>query len=194
MSRFVALAAAAFVLSAAPAAADDYAATARNIIPSGQYGAVPPPAGADQQALMYDALTPLFNHVTDADLQTDFKSEGFGVGPDGPARTETVPRAGVTILCDRFNVPHITGASRDDVTWAMGWVLQEDRGLLLAQARDAAKLAAIDAPKLYAFGLVVGLKQYTPTKQVDRMIERDQLRALHSAGPAGAAVLHDVDV
>jgi acyl-homoserine lactone acylase PvdQ len=46
-----------------------------------------------------------------------------------------VPRKGVTILRDKFNVPHITGKTHDDVTWAMGWVTEEDRGLLLAQAR-----------------------------------------------------------
>ena len=39
------------------------------------------------------------------------------------------------IVRDRFNVPHITGHTCDDVTWAMGWMLAEDRGLLLAQAR-----------------------------------------------------------
>ena len=67
----------------------------------------------------------------------------------------------------------------------MGWVLQEDRGLLLAQARDAARLAAIDAPNVYAFGLVVNLRQYTPTKAVDRMIARNGLRALRRAGKPG---------
>ncbi|MDA0169926.1 penicillin acylase family protein [Solirubrobacter taibaiensis] len=194
MSRIAAVAAAAFFASATPAVADDYASVARNIIPSGQYGSAPPPVGADEQALMYDALTPLFDQVTSEDLMTKFKSEGFGVGPDGPGRQETVPRAGVTIVRDRFNVPHITGRSRDDVTWAMGWVLQQDRGLLLAQARDAAKLAAIDAPNVYAFGLVINLRQYKPTPAVDRMIERDGLRALRGAGARGKAVLHDVDV
>ena len=129
MSRTVALAAVTFALAAAPAAADDYAAVARNIIPSGQYGSVPPPPGADEQALMYDALTPLFDQVSSDDLMTKFKSEGFGVGPDGPARPEPLPRAGVTVVRDRFNVPHITGQSRDDVTWAMGWLLQQDRGI-----------------------------------------------------------------
>ena len=56
--------------SAAPPAPTfaDHAIIARDIIPSGEYGDVPPPAGADQQAQMYDALTPLFNHVTNADL------------------------------------------------------------------------------------------------------------------------------
>src|SRR4051794_15107144 len=194
MSRIAALAALALLASAAPAAAEDYAATARNIIPSGQYGAFPPPPGADQQALMYDSLTPLFDQVTSDSLQTAFKSEGFGVGPDGPATPEAVPRAGVTIVRDRFHVPHITGASRDDVTWAMGWVLQSDRGLLLAQARDAAKLAALDAPNVYAFGLVINLHQYTPTKQVDELIEREGLAALKAAGAPGKAVLHDVGV
>src|SRR4051794_32629059 len=195
MSRIASLAVALFLAAATPAAANDYAAFARNIIPSGQYGSVPIPAGADEQARMYDSLTPLFDRVTAPDLMTAFKSERFGAQPeDGPTRVESVPRAGVTILRDRFNVPHITGKSRDDATWAMGWVLQEDRGLLLAQARDAARLAAIDAPNIYAFGLITNLKQYTPTKQVDRMIERDGLRALRSAGPRGTAVLHDIDV
>ena len=188
------LAAVAFILVVAPASANDYASTARNIIPSGQYGSVPPPAGADVQAQMYDALTPRFDQVTDADLLADFKSEAFGVGPDGPARPESVPHQGVTILRDRYDVPHITGKSRDDVTWAMGWVLEEDRGLLLAEARGPARLAAIDAPNIYAFGLIANLKTYTPTKQVDRMIDRAQTRALRSQGAAGRAVLHDIDV
>jgi acyl-homoserine lactone acylase PvdQ len=107
---------------------------------------------------------------------------------------EPVPRPGVTIVRDRFNVPHITGNSRDDVTWAMGWILAEDRGLLLAQARDAARLAAIDAPNIDAFGLVVNLKQFTPTKQVDRMIRRAGDAALRSAGAGGRAVRRDIDV
>ena len=119
------------------ASARDYAETARNIVPSGQWGEAPVPPGADSQAKMYDSLTPKFDQVTAADLNTSFKSEGFGVGPDGPAKSERVPRRGVKIVRDRYNVPHITGRTRDDVTWAMGWILQEDRGLLLAQARYA---------------------------------------------------------
>src|SRR3954454_11736693 len=195
MSRIASLSVALFLADVTPAAANDYAAFARYIIPSGQYGPVPIPAGADEQARMYDSLTPLFDRVTAPDLMTAFKSERFGAQPeDGPTRVESVPRAGVTIVRDRFNVPHITGKSRDDATWAMGWVLQEDRGLLLSQARQASKLAALDAPNIYAFGLVINLRQYTPTKQVDEAIERDGLAALKSQGAKGKAVLHDVDV
>jgi acyl-homoserine lactone acylase PvdQ len=196
MSRIAALAAAAGVVLAFPAsaAATDYAATARNIIPSGQLGGLPLQPDAGLQAQMYDALTPKFNQVTDADLQTDFKSEGFGVGPDGPGVPEAVPRQGVTIVRDRFHVPHITGATHDDVTWAMGWITQEDRALLLAQARYVGRLAALDAPNIDAFGLLQKLATFTPTKQADRVIEQTAVRALRKRGAAGRAVLHDIDV
>jgi acyl-homoserine lactone acylase PvdQ len=196
MSRLIvrALVAACVSLTApAAASAADFAGTALNIIPSGQWGGVPVPPSADEQAKMYDSLTPLFDQVTPPDLLTAFKSERFGVDTSGPGRVEAVPRPGVTIVRDRFDVPHITGKTRDDVTWATGWILEEDRSLLMAQGRYPARLAAIDAPNIDAFGLVTGLKTYTPTPQVDRMILRDGLRALRSA-PDGAALLHDVDV
>ena len=96
MRRIVAaLAAGAIVaLGAATAqagAADiDYSQTALNIIPSGQQGSVPIPTDATAQAQMYNALTPLFDHVTNADLFSDFKSEQFGLGSDGPGTVEPV--------------------------------------------------------------------------------------------------------
>ena len=85
----------------------DYAKTALNIIPSGQFGSLPVPPGADRQALMYDGLTPLFDQVTPSDLTTYFKSERFGVDTSGPGTNEPVPRPGVTITRDTFNVPHV---------------------------------------------------------------------------------------
>ena len=97
-----------------PAAADDYASVARNIIPSGQYGLAPAAGGVPtSRRACTTRLTPLFNQVTADDLMTKFKYAGFGVGPDGPTRVENVPRAGVTIVRDRFNVPHISGQVRE---------------------------------------------------------------------------------
>ena len=95
---------------------------------------------------MYDGLTPLFDQVTPADLTTYFKSEKFGVDTATPSTIETVPRPGVTIERDSYNVPHVTGATHDDGVWAAGWIAAEDRGLLLQQARYNARVAAIDAP------------------------------------------------
>jgi acyl-homoserine lactone acylase PvdQ len=187
--------AAAFLIAAVPASAKDYAPDALNIIPSGQYGGFPPPAGADQQAIMYDGLTPLFDQVTPADLTKYFKSEALGTpGSPGPTTVEPTPRKGVKLVRDAFNVPHITGQTRDDVTWAAGWVLEEDRGLLLAQGRYPARMAALDAPGINAFGLVTGLKTVTVTKAADKLIDRNQTAALKHAGREGRALLHDIDV
>src|SRR3954466_8333495 len=187
--------AAAFLATAAPAAAKDYAPNARNIIPSGQYGAFPAPANADQQALMYDGLTPLFDQVTAPDLTKYFKSEALGAGGSpAPTTNEAVPRKGVTIVRDAFNVPHITGKTHDDVTWGAGWVLHEDRGPLLAQGRYPARMAALHSPGIDAFGLVTGLKTVTVTKQADSIINKAQTKALKKRGKEGRGVLHDIDV
>src|SRR5688500_1240099 len=97
MTRVSALTVVALALSTSPALARDYADTALNIVPSGQPGGIPVPAGADEQARMYDALTPLFDQVTPEDLGRTFKSAKLGDAP-GPTRTESVPRRGVRIV------------------------------------------------------------------------------------------------
>jgi acyl-homoserine lactone acylase PvdQ len=175
------------------AAADDFADTALNIIPSGQYGGVPINPAADTQAKMYDGLTPLFDNVTPADLTTYFKSEKFGVDTATPSTVETVPRPGVTITRDSFNVPHVDGATHDDGVWAAGWIAAEDRGLLLQQARNDARVAAIDAPGLSALGLITALKNFQPSAQTEAELAK-QTQQLEAAGPEGLAVLHDIDV
>ena len=60
----VALTAAALTIAPSAASAKDYALIARDIVPSGQYGSVPAPPQASEQAEMYNALTPLFNHLS----------------------------------------------------------------------------------------------------------------------------------
>jgi acyl-homoserine lactone acylase PvdQ len=171
----------------------DYAQTARNIIPSGEPGGFPFPAGADTQAMMYNALTPLAGRVTDANLLSDFKSEAFGLGTDGPGTPETVPYPGVTIIRDRFDVPHVTATTHDGGVWAAGWIAAEDRGLLLEQARYDSRVAAIDAPGLSAIGLVEHLKNFVPSQQTENVVSQ-QTQVLANAGPEGRAVVHDIDV
>src|SRR3977135_2279161 len=89
----LAVAACVIAVAAVPASASarDFASTALNIIPSGQYGGLPIPPGADRQARLYDGLTPLFGAVTTRDLFKYFKSERFGTGGQGPTRVETIP-------------------------------------------------------------------------------------------------------
>src|SRR3954469_18324627 len=194
--RRAALAAAALCLllpSAATAATTDLASTALNIIPSGQQGSLPVPAGADRQARMYDALTPKFDDVTSSDLHRDFKSEKFGTKGQCPCRVERTPRDGVRIVRDAFDVPHITAKRVDDLTWAAGWVIAEDRAPLVEPARSAARIAAVDAPNLSAIGLLEGLRTFTPSAQTETEIAR-QTRVLRRAGTRGRRLLHDIDV
>jgi acyl-homoserine lactone acylase PvdQ len=195
LCRAVLAAAATLLLvpATAGAAARDYAATALNIMPSGQSGAVPPPEGADRQARMYDALTPRFDDVTSRDLTRTFKSARFGTAGQCPCRTERVPRRGVRIVRDRFGVPHITARRVADLTWAAGWVVAEDRGAVLEQVRWNARVAAVDAPGLRAITLVSELRTFVPTPQTEAEVAR-QTRVLRAAGRKGRRLLHDIDL
>jgi len=189
----VALMAAALTLAPSAALAKDYALIARDIVPSGQYGSVPAPPQASAQAQMYNALTPLFNHVTPSDLLADFKPDPLASATPGPTTTEPVPHAGVTILRDGYDVPHIFGKTRDDVTWGAGWVVAEDRGLLLQEARYDSLVAAVDAPGLSALNLVANLETFKPTTQTDNEVAK-QTGALLAAGANGRGALHDLHV
>lgn len=190
--KFVAIAAAALAIPTATAAGKDYSDTARNILPAGQFGDFPPPLGADAQALLYDGLTPLFDKVRDSDLNKYFKSEKFGVGPDGPATNENVPRKGVTIKVDRFGVEHIKSKTYDGGIWADGWTTAKSRTLLLEQARYNARVAAIDVPNLSAIALVGGLESFIPSAQTEATISK-QTKVLKRQGSEGRAVLKDID-
>ena len=171
----------------------DYSQVARNIIPSGQQGSIGPiPAGATDQAQMYNALTPLFDHVTNADLFSDFKSEQFGLGSEGPGTIEPVPFPGVTIVRDRFQVPHVTATTHAGGVWAAGWIAAEDRGLLLQEARENSRVAALDVPGLTAIGLIENLQSFQPSAQTEQVLSR-QTQVLEKAGPEGRAVLSDID-
>ncbi|HXZ62334.1 MAG TPA: penicillin acylase family protein, partial [Acidimicrobiales bacterium] len=126
--------------SSAPAApATD---TVYNILPPGEYGGLPPDANSTDQLALYDGLTPLRGNVTTADISKYFKPEVFGL--DGQTgRPEAVPRPGLTIVRDSWDVPHITGATRADVEFGAGWVTAEDRGIFIEAIRGPARLAAI---------------------------------------------------
>ncbi len=142
---------------------------------------------------MYDGLTPLFNRVTQSDLTRYFKSGRLGKAA-GATREERIPgRPGISIQRDEFNVPHIRGATDDDVTFAVGWVSAEDRGLLFEQARYNARAAAVDAPGLSALELTAQLLNFQPSAQTEAEVAK-QAQVLESKGEKGRQVLHDIDV
>jgi acyl-homoserine lactone acylase PvdQ len=178
-------------------AAKDYANIARDIVPSGNFGTIPTPATQGQierQAVMYNALTPLFSHVSTADVTSDFKAEPINVsGAPGPVTKESVPHAGIRIYRDAYDVPYIYAKTDSELTWAAGWVEAEDQGLLLGEARYLGRLAAIDAPGLSVIGLIGNLASFTPTQQTENEVAK-QTKALQAHGAKGRAVLHDLDL
>jgi acyl-homoserine lactone acylase PvdQ len=175
---------------ASAAVAADYAETALNILPSGQYQT--PGPEADRQPQMYNALTPRYDNVTDADLPSFFKSEALG--PATVVREETIPeRPGVLIRRDDFNVPHIYGQTNDDVIFGAGWAIAADRSLLLNQARFNGITSAIDAPNLSSIDLIRELYQFEPSAQANAIVAR-QTKVIQAAGPKGVQLLHDIDL
>ncbi len=93
---------------------------------------------------------------------------------------------------DAYHVPHIYGKTTSDGIWASGWLLAEDRGLLLQQARYASRVAAIDAPGITALGVLTSLGNFVPSQQTENEIAK-QTKVLKNHGKQGKQLLKDID-
>jgi len=107
------------------------------------------------------------------------------VDTDGPATQEAVPFSGVTLLRDRFNIPHVYATTRDASIETAGWIAAEDRGLLLQLARNDARVAVIDAPGLSAVGLISQGATFRPSAQTEAAVSQET-NVLMGAGREGA--------
>jgi acyl-homoserine lactone acylase PvdQ len=179
----------AFAAGAAPR--HDYALVARDILPPGNFGGANFNANSTDQAVLYDALTPLFDKVTAKDVTKDFKAEPLWTGKEKAVRTE-LPGRGVTIKRDSFDVPHVFGKTESDVFYGVGWAVAEDRGLLMELARYPGRLACLDAPGFNAFAVALSGKQFRPSQQAEDFLAK-QVSWLTSAGAKGKAELADID-
>jgi acyl-homoserine lactone acylase PvdQ len=150
---------------------------------------LPTSSHSTDQLPLYDALTPLAGNVTDADIERYFKPET--VGPLGATTPEPTGRAGLTILRDSYGVPHITGLTRDDVSYGAGFVAGEDRNLLLQLGRGPARAAVADVPGLNAFKLVTSARTFTPSAATNRLVRSERTALVRAYGSEGRAMLHD---
>jgi acyl-homoserine lactone acylase PvdQ len=201
---------ASLVLAGVPATAG--ATTELNVIPHGQqepgvaWATSPGILPANTQALMYDRLTPLGRNVTDAVLQPSadgtgyFKSSKLLAADDPSLITDQTisAQAGARTLTarirrDAYGVPHIYSETDDGVIYGAGYVVAEDRNLLLDLARNNGIAAAIDMPGAPAIRLLLGLYDYKPTARLRAEVTRQQDAALKAAGSAGRKVLADLD-
>jgi acyl-homoserine lactone acylase PvdQ len=109
-----------------------------NILPAGQEGTAnvadaaaflggdARPAHWDDQVGMYDRLAREWPDLNARRLDRYFKRAGFRVPAKDVVSVEQ-PRPGLTIIRDRFGVPHIYGRSDNDVVWGAGYATADDR-------------------------------------------------------------------
>ena len=176
-------------LGAGAAPRHDYASFARDVLPPGNFGGINFTKHSSDQAVLYDALTPLFDKVSAQDITKDFKAEPLWNGSEKAVRTET-PGRGVKILRDTFDVPHVFGKTETDVFYGTGYAAAEDRGVLMELARYPGRLACIDAPGFNAFAVALSGKQFKPSVQTEQFLAKE-LTLL--GGTAGKQELADID-
>jgi hypothetical protein len=175
---------------AAPAAAGD---RIYNIVPPGQFGGLPFNSHSTDQIPLYEGLAPFHEHISASTIASHFKPETLG--PIGATTTEATGRPGLTIVRDSFGVPHITGKTRDDVSFGAGFVAAVDRGLLLQLGRKASRVAVAFVPGVDAFGLVTDpSKSYTPSAQAEALVTSEQQQIIRAYGAKGRSILHDLQV
>jgi acyl-homoserine lactone acylase PvdQ len=165
----------------------DYAAAAWTILPPGENGSLTFDRNTTDQAKLYDGLTPLFGNVTARDLRRFFKPAPLGLGANDVQKRER-PRAGVTILRDRFGVAHVTGRTEADVAYGAGWVTAADRGLLLQLIRGPARVSALDVPGLDPLALALSGRTFVPSAEAEAFLA-NQLDAVRSQGAVGQRLL-----
>jgi acyl-homoserine lactone acylase PvdQ len=165
----------------------DYAAAAWTILPPGENGSLTFDRNTTDQAKLYDGLTPLFGNVSARDLRRFFKPAPLGLKANEVQKRER-PRAGVTILRDRFGVAHVTGRTEAHVAYGAGWVTAADRGLLLQLIRGPARVSALDVPGLDPLALALSGRTFVPSAEAEAFLA-NQLDAVRSQGAEGQRLL-----
>lgn len=184
----VATAASAAAFGAAP---KDYAAQAWNVLPPGQAGGVAFTKNSTDQIALYEGLTRLRDRVTEADLRRYFKRETLGLGSERAVRTER-PRKGVTITRDRWGVPHIKGATAEDVAFGAGWATAADRQLIMELLRGPGRIATLDAPGVNAFAFALSGRTFRPSAAAEARLAQ-QFDLLRAQGVEGRAAIRLID-
>jgi hypothetical protein len=162
---------------------------AHYILPPGNYGGLPTTQNSRDQLPLYDGLTPLRGNITDADIENLFLPANFQ--PIGETTEEATGRPGTTILYDEFGIAHITGQTRDDLSFGAGWVTARDRGLLVSLGRGPSRVAVADVPGINAFGLVTSGQTFIPSAATEQLVT-DQVELIKEVyGEEGEQIIAD---
>jgi acyl-homoserine lactone acylase PvdQ len=179
-------------LGAAPAVAfEDFSGGAFDILAPGAEGGLEHGKFATDQGKLYDNLTPHKGNVTQALIERDYLSEKFGV-VGTPLRIEHPPIAGLEIVRDKHDVPHIYGTTRAAAMYGSGWVAVEDRGLLLKLGLGPAYAAALSIPGVNPFGLLLANRSFKPSAEAIEYVTNEK-KSLEEKGAPGLQVIEDLE-
>jgi acyl-homoserine lactone acylase PvdQ len=176
------------VLLAVPAAASA-ADTQRYILPPGNFGGLPTTQNSLDQLPLYDALTPLRDHITTQNINDLYLPENFA--PIGSTHEENTGRPGLRLIYDSYGIPHVYGKTRADMAFGAGWVTARDRGLLLQLGRGPARAAVADIPGINAFGLVTSAQNFVPSAATEALVTAQQDLLVKTYGDKGRQILAD---
>jgi len=171
---------------------EDFSGGAYQILPPGAEGGENPGKYGTSQVKLYEKLTPKAGNVTPELIEKDFLPEKFGVDAGGGTLRVEKPEAGLEIVRDKEDIPHIYGATREDAMYGSGWVAAKDRGLLLELGLGPAYVAALSVPGLNPFGLLLTDTKFEPSAEAIAYVA-DQKKVLEEAGPEGAQVIEDLE-
>ncbi|MEQ8839897.1 MAG: penicillin acylase family protein [Acidimicrobiales bacterium] len=161
------------------------------ILPPGNFGGIPTSDDSLDQLALYDGLTPLRGDVTDADIEEFYLPQDFA--PIGATTVEETGRDGLTIEYDEFGIAHITGETRDDVSFGAGWVSVRDRSILLDFGRGPARVAVADVPGIDAFALVQSATPFVPSEAAEQLVTDQVQTLLDTYGEEGDEILADIE-
>jgi len=184
-------------LAALPAGAsaetlEDFSGGAYQILPPGAEGGENPGKYGTSQVKLYERLTPKAGNVTQELIEKDYLPEKFGVNAGGGVLRVEKPEAGLEIVRDKQDIPHIYGATRGEAMFGSGWVAAKDRGLLLQLGLGPAYAAALSIPGVNPFGLLLTDTSFVPSAEAIEFVN-NQKRVLEEAGPEGEQVIADLE-
>lgn len=152
----------------------------------------PPRSFVDQSAL-YSRMIPLAPRVETTQLGELFKPAGLAA-PAGEGTASAMPRPGVTVVRDSYNVPFIEADSREGAMWGIGYAQAEDRLFFMDLLRHLgrARLSELTGPGPddILLGLDVGVLTQVDWSEAEL---RGQLDALPVRwGGEGQRILDDL--
>lgn len=151
------------------------------------------PEHDSDQLQMYEDLVYATPGLKKAQLRDYFKDATFGVKPED---TESIysPRDDVTIVRDRFGVPHIYGEGRAGAMFGAGYVAAEDRMFFIDALRHAgrAQLASFAGGSEGNREMDRSVWADTPYRS-DAELQVQYDLADETYGAAGAQIQQDVD-